>query len=475
MFPLLPLAMRIMVGTRARFIPVSIGLALAGLVVSLLWWRAELEVAVTEQAGWMFEAEEEAVTSGVPLPEGPPAGGALPTAQPAAAPVQMPPPKPGAEGSIVVQDATTECFREHVRTPTDGSPYGVSLADINGDSVLDLVWVNAGVSDGSSIEITAGSRDGTFSPLGSTPYSGGGLTVAVADLDRDGELDVATPDYNGTTVTVWLGGGDGTLRRGPTQKTFRTPFDILAADLNADGDADLVVSHYFHLEVLRGDGKGGLRATPWLRLEKDPDKPKRLLTPEGIAAADLTGDGRLELIIPKGDVATIEVWRANKRGTFKRSALVESCQAPANARVGDVVGERFADVLVHCGDATIELFEGDGAGGLERRGAVGPEASLSGFALADFSGDGRLDLLTPVAQIGHGFGAAVVEGSAAAEIYAGDGKGGFVLRHREALQGIQHRLLGVTDVAADGHNDLVYLCFGQQPGSHFGVAFGTGC
>ncbi|MCB9705496.1 MAG: VCBS repeat-containing protein [Myxococcales bacterium] len=489
-WPIVPVLLLVMVSPRLGLRRVTLALILLGVGASALWWRPGLVAALTTHALWIRgdgdapppSPDSTAAEPPPPLPVEPP-----PTPPPSAPPSpppdadawkpppepppdrleEPPPPQPGG-----APERLSRCFRALVRSDHSNSAYGTRLADLDGDGIRDLVAIES--ARGHAIRVWRGDRAGRFEPATSLAYEGGGLDLALLDVDGDGDLDLATPDHDGATVTLWLGDGAGSFARGASLSTYRTPLGIVAADLDADGQGDLLVSHYFHVEVLRG-GKGGKMSTaPWLRLVKDAEDPRRLLTPEDMRAADLTGDGLLDVVIPKGDVRSIEVWVGRGKGRFRRSADVASCFAPSHTMIGDVDEDGHLDVAVHCGEARVELFVGDGAGGLESRGLVGPENAYHGGALVDFDGDGHLDLLLPTIPGGLGSSPAR-DRHGDLVLLVGDGRGAFYEEDKVALAGIQHRVVDVVDVDGDERLDLVYECFGQSPGGHVGVVFGTGC
>jgi hypothetical protein len=498
-WPLVPLALLIFINPRLGLRRVAVALTLLGTGACALWWRAGLVEAATTHAMWMLSATARESAAPAPGPAREPSRPSLPVApdrevvpgkpgeSPGGGQQVADSPSPQAAGvapvvaagvAPVVRDGKGEprsgsrCFRDVIKNARSDSAYGTTLVDLDGDAILDAVAIVPGESP--EIRVWKGDRAGRFDATSTIAYDGGGLQLAILDGNGDGKLDVATSDYSAATVTLWLGAGDGSLRRGASQKTYRSPIGIVAADLDLDGFSDLVVSHYFHVEVMRG-GKGGkLRTAPWLRLVKEPGAPDRLLTPEDILATDLTGDGLLDLVIPKGDVTSIEVWIGRGRGEFRRSAAVASCYAPAHTLVGDVIEDGSVDIAVRCGAARFELFAGDGTGGLESRGPIGPENAFGAGALVDLTGDGHLDLISTTLPGGIGSRGFDTR-SGVLVVHAGDGKGGFREEDALTLDGLQHRVTAVVDIDGDEHLDIVYECFAQSPGAHLGVAFGTGC
>jgi hypothetical protein len=76
-------------------------------------------------------------------------------------------------------------------------------------------------------------------------------SLAVADLNRDGKLDVVVANGDSNTVGVLLGNGDGTLRPAITYDSGGfSPRSVAVADVNGDGKPDLVVANC-------GSGCGG--------------------------------------------------------------------------------------------------------------------------------------------------------------------------------------------------------------------------
>src|SRR4029077_4954484 len=94
--------------------------------------------------------------------------------------------------------------------------------------------------------------DGTFQAQ-RTCDTGAFYSVAAADVNGDGKIDLISPTYFG--VSVVLGNGDGTFQAPRTFQTYQPSESVAVADINADGIPDLLVGDST-LSVLLGTGNG---------------------------------------------------------------------------------------------------------------------------------------------------------------------------------------------------------------------------
>jgi hypothetical protein len=115
------------------------------------------------------------------------------------------------------------------------------VADVNGDGRLDVVTANPGSSD---VSVLLGNGDGTFQTPQRFAVGGGPVSVAVADVNGDGRLDLVTANAYGTNgagdVSVLLGAGDGTFQAEQRFGAGFNPSSVAVADVNGDGRLDLV-------------------------------------------------------------------------------------------------------------------------------------------------------------------------------------------------------------------------------------------
>jgi hypothetical protein len=174
----------------------------------------------------------------------------------------------------------------------DDNKFGAVLAkgDLNKDGVPDLISVTGG-----NLAILLSTGPGTYNPtprLYSMPPVPPGYStrVIVGDFNGDGNLDVAGSD--GTSVYVFLGNGDGTLRAPLTQANI-VPED--AADFNNDGKLDVVSTFYVEghpwgakvTAIYLGNGDGTF----------NPNGIPFTTSDEGqFRAGDFDGDGKMDLV-----------------------------------------------------------------------------------------------------------------------------------------------------------------------------------
>lgn len=123
-----------------------------------------------------------------------------------------------------------------IDTSLAGAPTAIALADLNKDGKLDIA-----VGIGNQVQVLLGNGDGTFQSAGIFPVPSGANVIAVADLNADGFLDLAFSGYandfdGGNGVSVLLGNGDGTFQ---PAVTYDGQGQVVAADLNGDGKPDL--------------------------------------------------------------------------------------------------------------------------------------------------------------------------------------------------------------------------------------------
>jgi hypothetical protein len=278
----------------------------------------------------------------------------------------------------------------------------VAIGDVNADGKPDLV---AATTSGPSIMLGIG--DGTFGAATLLPGSYYSPGLALADLNGDGVLDIATTDGNSNVAAVLLGVGDGTFRTAVTYPVGQTPRAIAIADLNGDARPDLVVanSDANTVSVLLGNGDGTFGA--------EVEFPAGAM-PFGVAIGDLNGDGKPDLAVTDKGADAVAVLLGNGDGSFGAYTHYHTGSQPVGIALGDLNGDGKPDVAVtNYASNSVSILLGVGDGSLGAMSAHGVGLNPQAVAIGDLNGDGKPDL------------AVTNYSPSTITLFAGDGLGGF--------------------------------------------------
>ena len=141
--------------------------------------------------------------------------------------------------------------------PVPPDPFGVAIADLNGDHHLDIAMEHypghAVDRSKNGMSVLFGDGKGNFSLAKGSPFSVGQYpsTVAAGDLNGDGIADIVVPNYEDGTLTVYLcGRNEIALAPYSPIHIDHTPHGVAIADLNHDGRGDIVVTQEEDNDVL---------------------------------------------------------------------------------------------------------------------------------------------------------------------------------------------------------------------------------
>lgn len=227
----------------------------------------------------------------------------------------------------------------------------VATADLNGDGKLDIV---ASHVDG--VRVLRNQGDGTFVVGGDIDIGSGPDAIAMADLNGDGAPDLVANGPVGLAVS--MNNGDGTFgaeaaysTAGPGGPGDSSLWDsLVVADLNGDGKPDVALGTPGHevVRVLLNDGSGKLAPDGWYDY----------LRIHSIAVADLDSDGRLDLILAEdGSSGTLAFAFNNGDGTFSEGSHGDLVGSDPSAVVAaDLDGDGKLDLAVaNAGSNTVSV------------------------------------------------------------------------------------------------------------------------
>jgi hypothetical protein len=270
----------------------------------------------------------------------------------------------------------------------------------------------------------------------STPTGTGPRYHAVADVDRDGDLDLVVPNYFDDTVSVLANDGTGALTPSATIATSDEPASAVVTDVDQDGFADVVVACHGAglLEVHLGTPSGYLPGAVY---------PLGACG-VGLATADVDSDGLDDVLVTVPCAHELRVFLNGGSVGLILAQVLPTENVPHFVTVGDLDGDGHPDAVVsNAQSASLGIYLNTGTAGL------GPPTHVPAVvpwigraALGDLDGDLDLDLAVSSAT------------TAQLAVLRGDGHGGFQLASTEPLP-YPSIWVEAAQLAGDSRGDLV--------------------
>ena len=279
-------------------------------------------------------------------------------------------------------------FQAPVRYPTGLGPFAVIAADFNHDGKLDLA-----VSDefDNAVSILPGNGNGTFQPQKKFVTPTYPHELASADFDGDGNLDLAINGSSNGFLGVMLGNGDGTFK---PEQIYITTWGLAGAvspspgDFNGDGKLDLAVLSGQGVGVMLGKGDGAF---------SKPTYYAAAPVAASEVAADFNGDGKLDVAVAGSSLkggGLLAILLGNGDGTFRTHVDYPCGGEPKYMLAADLNGDGKLDLAVtDAATGKVHAFLGKGDGTFQEPTDFEAGGHHALFLTAgDFNRDGRMDL-----------------------------------------------------------------------------------
>lgn len=226
---------------------------------------------------------------------------------------------------------------------TTGVPGAVILQDINYDGDLDAVFAN-----GVQLAYLSNNGSGTFSDQwGITGFSDRNL-IAV-DLNNDGDEDYVMVRNNSANQLIVVTRNALNNFSQNTYTTDTNPRGVAVGDFDNDGDIDAVTVNYgfsaSNISFFANNGSGAFAARVDYSLGS-------LSTPEDIIATDIDGDGDLDIVVAKTGSDQVVVFTNNGSAIFTLSGSFATGDAPSALVATDLNADGSMDIITTNGNAT---------------------------------------------------------------------------------------------------------------------------
>jgi hypothetical protein len=225
--------------------------------------------------------------------------------------------------------------------------------------------------------------------VGASPSS-----VAVADINGDGRLDLIYANANNNTLTALTNNGGGIFGSNATYSVGNFPSSVVAADIKGNGKVALICANALDrtLTVLTNNGNGVFGSNATYIVASSPASPL------SIVAVDVNGDGKLDLVCGNHALfGSILILTNNGSGIFGSNATYGANGECTLIKAADVNGDGAPDIIcLNPGSTPCTLFvltnNGSGAFGSNATYAV-DNFDTSSFVVADVNGDSKRDIV----------------------------------------------------------------------------------
>lgn len=273
-------------------------------------------------------------------------------------------------------------------------------------------------------------------------------SIYAADLDGDGDNDVVSGSTLNDKIAWYENLGDAAFS---DQKVITTnaegPSSVFVKDLNGDSEPDILSASYNDDRIAWYPNDGGGSFPDQITVTTDA------VLATSVYAADLDGDGDTDILsCSSGRFAGTVSWYENEGGgSFSSQKTIDTARSMRSVVASDLDGDGDADVVVAASESDeVGWYENTGGASFSDRMTIAPDAveAQSVFA-TDLDGDGDTDVLSGSA------------GNGRVAWHENDGSGGFTTHTiTTSAQGVES--VYATDLDGDNDPDVLSASFNDD-------------
>ncbi|CAF1498979.1 unnamed protein product, partial [Adineta steineri] len=300
----------------------------------------------------------------------------------------------GTGGVSVLLNAGNGTFLAQVIYPTGTThdTWGLAIADVNGDSKLDIIVGNA-ASYNIGVLLNAG--NGTFRTEVTYSISTGSQlhSLIAVDVNGDNKSDIIATYSALNEIAVFLNTGSGTFGAQVTYPVGTGPWPVKTGDLNGDGKLDIIVTNAGsnNVGVLFNKGNGTFGAQVTYSTGNGSG-------PNAVVVVDANGDSKLDIIVGNYNTFNVGVLLNTGNGTFVAQVTYSTGpdSYPYYVTTGDINGDSYADIVVAnywANNFGVLLNMGNGTFAAQVTYSTGAGSEPYSVSVADVNADGNLDII----------------------------------------------------------------------------------
>lgn len=292
---------------------------------------------------------------------------------------------------------------------TGTDPIGVAIHDLDGDGKPELIVANNGATSVSVLRNT--STSGSISFAGKVDFTANAnpTYVAVDDFDGDGKPDLAVSSQGSSVISVHRNTTvQGTIDANSfaTKVTFATgsaPQGVAAGDIDGDGKPELLSANVSgnSISIFRNTATAGTITSSSFATKVDYTAGTGA---KKVGLVDGDGDGKLDVVVANNSASSISVFiNQATSGTIDANSLatkidITAGSSPTGIDFGDFDGDGLVDIAIANDAGTLSLFENLTSGSSV---SIGSKVDFSlgvtarDIAVADLDGDNRPEVVIP--------------------------------------------------------------------------------